>query len=140
MISNRKVLDEIRNSWHGVEVLRTKLKGALAGSFVQGGSFAIFMADAAHNVPFLHAYSVLNDVLQQLSKEGHFNSKSIFLGKIIKASEKIPPLQDFSLIKEGADRRNDVAHRGEVLPRAHCWKYIDAIKTELLTWGILKTS
>jgi hypothetical protein len=78
--------------------------------------------------------------LLQLAKEGHFSCKSIFLGKLIKASEKKLPWQAFALIKEGAKRRNDIAHHGAVVPRGECWKYIDAIKTQFLAWGILRTS
>jgi hypothetical protein len=98
------------------------------------------VSDAAHNLPFLHAYSVLNDTLQQLASEGKFTCKSIFLGKLLAESEKVLPWNDFALIKSGVDRRNDLAHRGDVLPRGDCWKYIDAIKTELMLWGILIAS
>ena len=139
MIQDSEVLAEIRASWRGVEVLRGKLQRALLGSFAQGGTFAIFAADAAHNLPFMHAYSVLNDVLSQLSREGHFRCKSIFLGALLDASEHSLPWENFSLIKEGTGRRNDVAHRGDVLPRADCWRYVDAVQNQLTKWQILGT-
>ena len=140
MITDQTALAEIRESWMGVEALRGRLRAALLGSFAQGGSFAIFAADAAHNLPFVHACAVLNDVLEELASQGQFACKSIFLGKLLTASEKNLPWKDFALIKEGAERRNGVAHRGEILPRSDCWKYVDAIKEQLVAWGILETS
>ena len=137
MISDQSALAEIRKSWRGVEALRGKVQRALLGSVAQGGSFAIFAADAAHNLPFMHAYSVLNDVLRQLSLEGHFKCKSIFLGPLLDASEHKLSWKNFCLINEGKDRRNDVAHRGDVLLRGDCWQYIDAVHEQLLRWQVL---
>jgi hypothetical protein len=98
------------------------------------------VADAAHNLPFLHAYAVLKDTLQQLASEGKFICKSIFLGKLLQESEQVLPWNDCALNGSGPGRRNDLAHRGAVLPRDDCWKDIDAIKTELPLWGILTAS
>ncbi len=33
--------------------------------------------------------------------------------------------------------RNDVAHRGQLLNRGDCRKYIDAVKVELSAWRII---
>ncbi len=140
MISDHSALTEIRESWQGVEALRGRIQRALLGSFAEGGSFAIFAADAAHNLPFMHAYSVLNDVLKQLEKESHFTCESIFLGSLLHASKDILPWEEFRFIKEGVDRRNHVAHKGEVLPRAECWKHIDTVHEQLLKWNVLDAS
>jgi hypothetical protein len=137
MIADQAALDEIRQSWRGVEALRDKLQRALLGSFAQGASFVVFVADAAHNLPFVHAYAVLNDVLEQLAKEGHLRCNSIFLGALLAESKEKLPWKDFPLIKEGMLRRNGVAHR---LPRADCWKYTDAIRDQLVAWRILDAS
>ena len=109
-------------------------------SFAEGGSFVIFIADSAHNLPLLHVYAVFNDVLEQLAKEGRFQCKSIFLGALLAASERNLPWKDFALIKEGVDRRNDLAHDGDVLPRADCWKYIEAVREQVVAWGILDSN
>jgi hypothetical protein len=134
MITDKAALDEIRQSWSGVEALKNKVQGALLGSFAEGGSFVIFIADSAHNLPLLHA------VLEQLAKEGIFQCKSIFLGALLAASEKALSWKDFALIKEGVDHRNDVVHRGDVLPRADCWKYIEGIREQLVAWVILDSN
>ncbi|MBN1569812.1 MAG: hypothetical protein JXA73_18345 [Acidobacteria bacterium] len=137
MIRDKATLEEIRQSWIGVETLKNKVQRALLGPFAQGASFIIFIADSAHNLPLLHSYAVFNDVLQQLAKEGKFKCKSIFLGALLAASEKALSWKDFTLIKEGADRRNNMAHHGDVLPRGDCWKYIEGIREQLVAWAIL---
>ena len=142
MITDLTVLQEIRCAWNGVESLRGRIQiGLFATQMgVIGGVYPFGVADAAHNLPFLHAYAVLNDVLHQLAREGNFSCKSFFLGALLQASERVLPWKDFAVIKFGADRRNDLAHRGVVLASSDCWKYIDAIKTELTSWSILLPS
>ena len=138
MIRDENALVEIRSSWAGVEALRSRLQvSAVASVGVIGGVFPFALSNAAHNLPFIHAYAVLNDVLEQLASEGHFSCKSIFLGELLKKSQHILQWQDFALIAEGADRCNDVAHRGELLPRGDCWKYIDAVRAELNAWAVV---
>ncbi len=59
------------------------------------------------------------------------------MGELLKASEMVLSWQDFSTIETGVGRRNDVAHRADLLERGECWKYVDAIKLELSTWDIV---
>jgi hypothetical protein len=138
VIRDATALAEVQKSWAGIEALRRRLQVSAAASVgFLGGAFPFALANAAHNLPFIHAYAVLNDVLEQLAGEGHFTCKSIFLGELLKKSEKALPWQDFALISTGAARRNDVAHRGYLLDRGDCWKYVDAVKTELSAWGVM---
>lgn len=138
MIQNETALVEIQSSWVGVEALRSTLQvSALASVGVIGGIFPFALSNAAHNLPFIHAYAVLNDVLEQLAVEGHFTCRSIFLSELLKRSEHVLRWQDFPLIAEGAARRNDVAHRGKLLDRGDCWKYVDAVKAELRAWAVV---
>jgi hypothetical protein len=105
--------------------------------FSEGGTSATLAANAAHNLPFVHACAVLNDVLEQLSDEGHFQCKTFRLGALLDKSENRLPWQDFQTIKNAVSRRNDIAHHGDVIPRAECWRFIDAIRAELVSWKIL---
>ncbi len=93
MISDPIALRELRDSWVGVRQLRDKVQACLLGSFAQGASFAIHIADITHNLPFIQAFSVLNDVLLQLRDEGHFECSSIFLGALIESIKKKDPGQ-----------------------------------------------
>ena len=91
---------------------------------------AFMISDLAHNLPFMQAFSVLNDVLLQLREEGHFKCKSFFLGALVDASERQLDWIDFKVVKEGVRRRNDVAHHGEILARKDCWRYTSAVEAE----------
>ncbi len=139
MIRDAVVLSEIRRSWAGLELLRDRLKGsAFASMSGIGGRFPFLLADAAHNLPFIHACATLNDVLEQLRDEGHFTCRSRFLGALVEASEAKIAWRDYRLIKdEVVKRRNGVAHHAELLGRGDCWKYVEAVKAELCGWGVL---
>jgi hypothetical protein len=138
MIRDATALAEIRKNWAGVEALRTRLQvSAFSSVGVIRRHFPVVLSNAAHNLPFVHAFAVLNDVLKQLEDERHFNCNSKFLGPLLRASEKALPWRNFALVSAGVDRRNGVAHRGQLLDRGECWKYIDAVKSELSGWGIL---
>ena len=140
MIKDPTALKEIRDSWSGVENLRQKLQRRLFASMGIGGIYPFPVADAAHNLPFIHAYSVLNDALEQLAREGKFSCNSIFLGKLLPASRSVIRWVNYPLVESGAGFRNDLAHHGQVIPRSECWKYIDAIKVELTQWEIVDAS
>ncbi len=138
MINDANTLSEIRKDWNGVELLRDKLqRSAFAAASGIGGTFPFVLANAAHNLPFFHAYGVLNDVLEQLAKERHFTCKSTKLGALMNNSKNALPWHDFNLVDEGRDFRNKVAHEGDLLNRGDCWKYVDAVKAELCGWKVL---
>lgn len=137
MIKDKMSINSIIQSWNGVEALRAKIQRSLFASLGLGGFPSQFMADAAYNLPFLHAYSVLNDVLLLLKKEGHFNCNGQFIGSLMNASKNKLSWINYNLVDEGRTLRNGIAHYGDILPRNDCWKYIDAIKEELINWDIL---
>jgi hypothetical protein len=138
MIRDATVLAEIRKNWTGVEALCSKLQvSAFASMGLVGGNFPFVLSNAAHNLPFMHAFAVLNNTLLQFADEDHFTCRSKFLRPLLTKSETALPWHDFGLISIGVDRRNEVAHKGQLLNREECWKYIDAIRSQLSGWGIL---
>jgi hypothetical protein len=138
VIHDPKALAEIRRSWQGLEALRGQLqRSAFASVGVIGGTFPHKLADAAHNLPFIHAHGVLNDVLRQLAVEGVISCRSIFLGKLVGAARTKLAWRDLKLIRAGIRKRNAVAHKAKLLPRGECWKHVDAISREFKAWGII---
>jgi hypothetical protein len=138
MIKDTDTLTEIQASWDGVENLRGKIQRSLFASVgFLGGTFPFAAANAAHNLPFLHAISVLNVVLEALAKEGWFNCGSFFLGALLNAAKDDLQWVDYDAIREANRLRVALAHKGELLPRADCWKHIDAVKAQLVAWGII---
>lgn len=140
MIQDPSTLAEIKTEWRRVENLRKSLKVDAMASFampVLGGHYPFTLAQAAQNLPFIHACSVLNEVLLALAKEGCFVCNSIFLGKLLKSGETALTWINYSLIEKVVDERNGVAHRGQLLEQEVCWKYVDAIRIELVGWSIV---
>jgi hypothetical protein len=138
MIQDPLALADIRQSWSGVEKIGTRIKiGGFAASGVVGGRHPIPILDVAHNLPFVQAFAVLNDTLEHLWREGRFKAKDRRLGVLLAASQNVLPWRNFALIKEGVDKRNGVTHRGELLKRGDCWRFIKAVKAELGQMGVL---
>ena len=138
MIKDTDTLTEIRACWNGVEMLRGKIQRSLFASAGTGfGTYPFAAANAAHNLPFMHALAVLNDVLVALAQEGRIECKSHFLGTLLDAAKSELDWVDYDAIFEAKDQRNGVAHSGELVPRGDCWKHIDAVKAELIAWGVV---
>jgi len=140
VIKDPSTLVEIRKEWQGVEKLSAHLvldAMASASMPVLGGRYPFALAKAAQNLPFIHACSVLNKVLETLSSEGHFVCKSRFLGALVKSSKTELPWADYQLIKKAVSERNDVAHKGNLVDKEECLRYIDAIRIELVNWSII---
>lgn len=140
MIKDTLTLNEIRKEWQGVEKLRDSLSLDAMVSFsmpVLGGHYPLALSKAAQNLPFIHACSVLNVVLETLSSEGHFKSRSRFLGALLESSKTVLPWVDHKLIKEAVKQRNNVAHKGNLVEREESLKYINAIRVELVAWSII---
>ena len=125
--------------WQGVEKLSDSLSPEAMVSFAvpSDGYYPFKLAKAAQNLPFIHACAVLNIVLKTLSDEGHFVSNSSFLGALVKDSKTSLSWIDYQLIKKAVKERNDVAHKGHLVEKEECFKYIDAIRAELVKWRII---
>jgi len=132
MISNPSVLAEIRKDWAGVVGLREKIQRTMFASAGMGGLFPTFAADCAHNLPFLHACAVLNEVLREL------DSSRRTLGALVK--DYAPPRltwNNYAAIEELVEKRNHLAHESMVLDRADCWRYIGVIEFQLRAWSVI---
>ena len=137
MITDAQSLTEIRETWTGVHKLKAhdRFYPILPGAGVINA--ASFMPEGFWNLPFLLAYSVLDDVLTVLRDQGVFQCESWMLGKKMEASRNHLPWQDYDLVVAGKDARNDLAHGAVMLPKKECFMYIDAIEVELGAWGVL---
>jgi len=137
MIKDGVTLHEIQTQWAGVLALRDKIQSHLFASSGIDFAYPVFAADCAHNLPFLHACSVLNEALLQMRDEGLFACKSIFLGKLVEDAERHLKWVDYQAVVELVCKRNQLAHKGAILPRGDCWRYLSVIESELRGWRIL---
>ncbi len=137
MINDAAALTDIRQSWEGARMLRLRVQRGLAGLVGAGAGTSVLLADIAHNLPFLHACSVLNDTLEQLRDDGVFRSGQRTLGALVEASTGSLVWLDRATIDRMVIDRNSLAHDGVVLARAACWQYIDLIEQQLRDWAIV---
>lgn len=137
MIKDEKSQVEIRESWAGV--LRLKEHDRFCPMIPGGGIIVAssLMPEGFWNLPFLLAYSVLDDVLTILHAQGFFECKSWMLGPKMEASKDSLPWKDYELVEAGKNARNELAHRAVILSKKDCFRYIDAIEVELTSWGII---
>lgn len=99
-------------------------------------SVGSFVPNAFWNLPFLLAYTVLDETLSVLRDQGEFVCNSWMLGAKMDASKVYLPWQNYDLVFKGKEARNDLAHQALVLKKRECFIYIDAIEAELRAWGI----
>jgi hypothetical protein len=132
---------EILESWAGLEAIRGKIQRVALSSHFRGALFPLVIVDAANNLPFLHAYSVLAEALQLRADRGDFSYKPRgrfqSLQRMFDAAANLKWCGHRTLIKVGITRRNELAHKGALLPRRECWDYIDAIGDVLREWGFI---
>jgi hypothetical protein len=139
MIKNQEKLLAYQKDWNGVRGLQNRIQALLNAPLTGIGGFVPHgLRDISHNIVLLFGFSVLEDVLKQLRDEDQFNEKSNMVGKLMFASRDFISWSDFELINEAREKRNDIAHDQKIIYRDDCWKYIDAIETELVSWGIIK--
>ncbi|MCH5374334.1 MAG: hypothetical protein JJ992_10170 [Planctomycetes bacterium] len=137
MIQDPIALAEIQQQWDGARQLRERIKANAVFGFTGAHIPVLNLSSLAYNLPFLHACAVLNDALLQLRDEGVYACRSIFLGALHNASKSAIPWNDWPLVGELIDRRNELAHKAVVISRKDCFRYIEAIENELRAWKIV---
>lgn len=142
LITNTNDLEDLRRSWAGVEKLRDRITHVAfaATAFPIGAVYPAVLAEAAYNLPLVHAFGVLHEALRVLADEGVItprNRNDRRLGALIGASKTLP-WQNRPAIEAGVALRNGIAHDGALLPRQDCLRLIAAISDELRGWGVLR--
>lgn len=92
----------------------------------------------AFNLPFLLAYALLDELLDQYGSEnGIAFRRRAHLGEKMASLQTVLTWSEYAQIDEGMHRRNDLAHRAELLPKAECLRFIKAIDRQLSSWGMV---
>jgi hypothetical protein len=138
MIQDPIIKNEIIEEWDGVRSFQSSLQAHLWAS---GGISSVGathqLRNISHNLTILFAFSVFERALKQLRDENVFQERNNGLKKLMDSSKNQLPWQDFDLIDKARDDRNMIAHQKKILERGDCWKYIDGIENELVSWGII---
>ena len=137
MINDQGVKSAIARDWR---VVRRFCEGSHRQWLSPGGGFINETPpEDFYNLPFLLAYAILDQVLDELLDQGAFqcHMKRPLLGDKMFASRELIPWRDYDLVNTGRRARNELAHEAKLLPRDQCFAFIDAIEAELKGWGIL---
>ena len=134
MINNQSHKQIIKKSWRGVRDLQKSLTRV---DVINGTLHFAYAPDETYNLPFVLAYSVLDNVLSELRDQGDIDCKSWMLGIKMEASKNTLPWKDYNLIWAGKEKRDQLAHASILIDKAECIKYIDAVENELNGWDIL---
>jgi hypothetical protein len=141
MLEDTEQLMLIRKEWAGVEALQSSLKrDAMVSAAMPmfDGHYPRTLLNASLNLPFLHACSVLNDVLLEFVKQGKFKSSQRTLGALVKDSKSKLQWDNFENIKTVlVEDRNALAHDGVLIDAQTCKGHIEAVKAQLVAWKIL---
>jgi hypothetical protein len=136
MIRDPATKSEIARDWAGVR----KLVSSVHQSYMIPGAGFINVGrpEDSFNLPFLLAYAVLDQVLNEFIDQGEFSCKSRRLGEKMLASRSFLPWQDYSRVDAGREARNRLAHEAVLLPRANCVEFVEAVELELISWGLVE--
>lgn len=139
MIKDGAKKKDIEEEWDGVRMFQSKIQAHLNASGGMGGVGSTHqLRNISHNLTLLFAFSVLEKTLVQLASEGVFKgSKYDSLKKLMNTSKKSISWVNLPLVHSAREDRNKVAHHKKILERGDCWKYIDAIEAELLSWKVI---
>ncbi len=130
-------LAKLRESWKRVRQIQDQIARNLASGSLGVIGVSDQFRNLSYSVAVLFAFSVLEDTLKQLAKEGVLNSRNHGLKRLMKSSKRVLPWVDYRQVNKGRKDRNKIAHMREFFPRGKCWEYINAIEKELIAWKVL---
>jgi hypothetical protein len=141
MITDAKVLADVRQCWESVRKVQ---RGLQRDWFAQGVQINEHASKESYNLPLVLAYAVLDMVLTELYDQGVYSCKGWKstrkappLGRKMEDSRVHVPWQDYSLVFDGKEKRNSLAHEAALVDKFECVTYVNAIETELRAWKIL---
>src|SRR5262245_31151337 len=121
MIQDSAQLAEARENWAGIVLMRKELDAsAFAAPGAIPGLFPFALYKAAHNLPLVQAYAVLNDVLEQVAKEKNWKYQGRLLGRLLDEAKSVLAWVNAGLVETGKLARDDVAHHYQLAEAADC--------------------
>lgn len=130
---------DVNERWRAVVNLWLTSRSAIRDAATQPGAInsVIFIRNVPYNLAFILACGALESALAALWRQGRFTCKTTrpMLKTLMGDSRQALPWLEYDLVDKGRERRNELAHQGEVLQKEECEKYVRAIESELLKWG-----
>ena len=140
MIKDAEDRESIVAQWKTVRRYEAMMKTNTLGAFADGALLTPDFLNGCNTLVCIFAFAVLERVLRILLREGACpeppEGRTGFKA-LMNSSQTALPWVDFALVAEGRDERHKAAHGLKIIPRADCWRYINAIERELVAWGVL---
>ena len=135
MLSDQRTKSEISRDWG---VVRSLCTGSHRQWQVPGGPFINETRPAeSYNLPLVLAFAVLDRVLNEFRDQDTFSCSKWQLGNKMAAARNALPWQNYDLVDEGRNKRNEIAHEATLFSKPDCLRYIDAVEAELKAWGLV---
>lgn len=140
MITNPDALTNLQTEWDQVMAMRDRMRHLVISTFIVDQYQSPAFGNVVYNLPFLLAFDVLRQVLLQAEDEGHFAGSYRHLAGLMESAKTSLPWNDWQCIREGVERRNEVAQCGKLLGDIQCLQDIAAIESQLIAWRIIAAS
>ena len=137
MIADTQAREKLVAAWKRVRISLEMVRTNHAMAHFRGAPLTPDYTALAHNLVLVYAFAVFEGALEKLEEEGTLPPTKGGLKRLMAASQKFLPWQDFGAVDAGRDERNLVAHEGAALPPERCVHHIDAIERELVAWKVL---
>src|SRR5689334_18849979 len=98
------------SQWAGVLRMHDRMQTLVVNTFVGGGFTGPALAKVVYNLPLLLAFHVLKQVLIAARNKGLFVSSRSNLDTMMDNAKAAMPWVDFTGLRDGVRRRNEVAH------------------------------
>ncbi|HSQ57750.1 MAG TPA: hypothetical protein VLM40_18655 [Gemmata sp.] len=136
MLTSPAAVADLKGEWAGVIRMVDHCKRMVISAFVFGAP-GTGIRNFVFNLPVLLAFDVLRQALIAARDQGSFSCKSGNLGPLLSSAKSSLTWTDWQALKEGVDRRNKIAHDGEIFDQKQCLTDVANIETQLTAWSII---
>lgn len=140
MIANLNSLATLQAEWQGMIQMRERIQQLVISTFAFDPIRSPAFGNILYNLPLLLAFDVLKHVLLEAREEGQFIVSGRRLGDLMDSAKISLPWIDWQGLREGVNRRNEVAHDGKLLGDQQCLQDIADVEAQLLAWGVITTA
>ena len=137
MITDLSVLSAIQSEWHGVVLMRERVRHLVVATFAYDSTQSPTFGDVLYNLPLILAFDVLTAVLIHAKDQGLFTSSGTQLDELMDGAKSSLPWLDWQYLRDGVQRRNEVARSARLFGDLQCLLYIARIEDQLTAWNIV---
>lgn len=133
-------IEHLQSEWAGVVKMQKRMKTLVVVTFAGGALTAPALRKVLYNLPLLLAFDVLKQTLARANEQYAFLSsrrRQPTLGALMEAAKERLTWCDWSGLRDGVERRNEVAHDGKLFDGEQCLSDIANVERQLVAWGLI---